>query len=70
MIRRADAPGVLHAGTAMRDGELVSSGGRVLNVVATGQTLADAREQAYATVRRIELADGHYRTDIALEASR
>jgi phosphoribosylamine--glycine ligase len=54
----------------MRDGELVSSGGRVLNVVATGQTLADAREQAYATVQRIELADGHYRTDIALEASR
>ncbi|MBK9435863.1 MAG: phosphoribosylamine--glycine ligase [Micrococcales bacterium] len=70
VIRGADAPGVLHAGTAMRDGELVSSGGRVLNVVATGQTLADAREQAYATVRRIELADGHYRTDIALEASR
>jgi phosphoribosylamine--glycine ligase len=70
VIRGADAPGVLHAGTAMRDGELVSSGGRVLNVVATGDTLAEAREKAYATLQRIELADSHYRTDIALEASR
>jgi phosphoribosylamine--glycine ligase len=70
VIHGADVPGVLHAGTAMRDGELVSAGGRVLNVVATGATLAEARESAYATLSGIELADSHYRTDIALEASR
>lgn len=69
-IRGVDAPGVLHAGTAMRDGELVSSGGRVLNVVATGPDLARARDAAYAVLRTIELPGGHFRTDIALEASR
>ena len=70
VIHGADVPGVLHAGTAIREGELVSAGGRVLNVVATGATLAEARESAYATLSGIELADSHYRTDIALEASR
>ena len=65
MIHGADAPGVLHAGTALRDGEVVSSGGRVLNVVATGATLEQAREAAYATLRGIRLDGGHYRRDIA-----
>ncbi|HQR80966.1 MAG TPA: phosphoribosylamine--glycine ligase [Actinomycetota bacterium] len=70
VIHGADAPGVLHAGTALHDGELVCSGGRVLNVVATGPDLAHARAEAYAILRTIELAGGHFRTDIALEASR
>jgi phosphoribosylamine--glycine ligase len=48
---------------------VVSAGGRVLNVVATGATLADARDRAYATLRGIHLDGGHFRTDIALEAS-
>jgi len=65
VIHGADAPGVLHAGTALRDGEVVSSGGRVLNVVATGATLEQAREAAYATLRGIRLDGGHYRRDIA-----
>ena len=65
VIRGADAPGVLHAGTALRDGEVVSSGGRVLSVVATGESLADAREKAYATLRGITLDGSHFRTDIA-----
>ena len=65
VITGADAPGVLHAGTALRDGEIVSSGGRVLNVVATGATLEQARETAYATLHGITLDGGHYRTDIA-----
>jgi phosphoribosylamine--glycine ligase len=68
-ITGADLPGVLHAGTATRDGQLVSSGGRVLSVVATGPTLAQARTAAYAALRTIDLPDGHYRSDIALEAS-
>jgi phosphoribosylamine--glycine ligase len=60
---------VLHAGTAYStDQEVVSSGGRVLSVVGLGADLADAREQAYAAVERIELAGSHYRSDIALAA--
>jgi phosphoribosylamine--glycine ligase len=62
---------VLHAGTA-RDsqGRLVSSGGRVLSVTATGPDLAAARDAAYAGIRAISLRGGHARTDIALAAVR
>jgi phosphoribosylamine--glycine ligase len=69
LISGADQPGVLHAGTRSdRDGRLVSSGGRVLAVTATGQTLADARAAAYAKVDRISMRGAHYRHDIALAA--
>lgn len=61
---------VLHAGTATQDGRLVSSGGRVLSVVALGDDLAQARERAYAAVAEVGLDGGHHRTDIALRASR
>jgi phosphoribosylamine--glycine ligase len=62
---------VLHAGTARdKDGVLVSSGGRVLSVVALGDSLTQARERAYAAVDRVELAGSHHRTDIALAAER
>ncbi len=62
---------VLHAGTALDgDGTLVSAGGRVLSVVATGADLAQARERVYAAVDLIELDGGHHRSDIALRASR
>ena len=71
-----DLPGapevyVLHAGTT-RDaaGTLVSSGGRVLSVVATGATLEQARERVYTAVDVVELAGSHHRTDIALRAER
>ncbi len=70
VITGSQQPGVLHAGTAERDGQIVSSGGRVLNVVATGDTLAQARDHAYATIRTIGLDGSHYRTDIAEKASR
>ncbi|MEO7753781.1 MAG: phosphoribosylamine--glycine ligase [Terracoccus sp.] len=60
---------VLHAGTRRdADGTLVSSGGRVLDVVAVGRTLAQARERAYAAVDLIGLDGSHHRTDIALRA--
>ncbi|MBF6062307.1 phosphoribosylamine--glycine ligase [Nocardia terpenica] len=60
---------VLHAGTAQReDGALVSAGGRVLNVVATGADLTEARARAYARIARIKLPGSHYRTDLALAA--
>jgi phosphoribosylamine--glycine ligase len=62
---------VLHAGTARDDdGTLVSAGGRVLSVVALGDSLAQARERAYAAVGSIELEGSHHRTDIALAAER
>ena len=67
----ADLDGVLHAGTRRtEDGAVVSSGGRVVSVTATGPDLASARERAYALVRRVSLPGGHYRGDIALVASR
>ena len=62
---------VLHAGTAVdKDGTLVSAGGRVLSIVATGADLAQARERAYRGVDRIRLKGSSHRTDIALAAQR
>jgi phosphoribosylamine---glycine ligase len=63
----AAVPGayVLQAGTASRDGALVSSGGRVLNVVGTGPGVPQARAAAYAAAARIRLRGGWYRSDIA-----
>jgi phosphoribosylamine--glycine ligase len=70
-ITGADAEGVFHAGTALdASGQLVSAGGRVLTVVGTGTTLAEAREAAYAKVAGITLPGGFHRSDIALAASR
>lgn len=69
VIRNADAENILHAGTAYNEaGELVSAGGRVLNVIGVGETLEAARDQAYTTIETIELDGSHYRTDIALPA--
>ncbi|MER5739476.1 MULTISPECIES: phosphoribosylamine--glycine ligase [unclassified Streptomyces] len=70
-VAERDAPHayVLHAGTK-RDGEaIVSAGGRVLSVTATGSDLAQARDRAYAAVGRIRLDGSQHRTDIALKAA-
>lgn len=65
----SDKSAVRHAGTAYNEaGELVSAGGRVLNVIGTGATLADARDAAYSVLSEITLPGGHYRSDIALPA--
>jgi phosphoribosylamine--glycine ligase len=56
---------ILHAGTSMRDGTLISSGGRVLNVMGTGQDLVQARATAYTAAALVKLRGGWYRTDIA-----
>jgi phosphoribosylamine---glycine ligase len=61
---------VLHAGTRTEDGETVSAGGRVLSVTAAADTLAAARDAAYAGVSSITIDGGHYRSDIALLAVR
>ncbi|MGX6604452.1 phosphoribosylamine--glycine ligase [Micromonosporaceae bacterium Da 78-11] len=69
VIEGAERPGVIHAGTARRaDGALVSAGGRVLSVTATGSDLVAARRTAYALIDGIRLDGSHYRTDIALNA--
>ncbi len=60
---------IFHAGTALaEDGRLVTNGGRVLGVTALGKTIAEAREKAYADIRRIRFTGMHYRTDIAQKA--
>jgi len=66
-IAAAEATGalVLHAGTALQDGQLVTNGGRILNVVALGDTVADARASAYAAADRIHFAGMQLRRDIA-----
>jgi phosphoribosylamine--glycine ligase len=61
---------VLQAGTTTRDdGTLVSSGGRVLNVVGAGDDMAQARGAAYAAAAMIKMRGGWYRTDIAAPGS-
>ena len=59
---------VTHAGTALRDGKLVTAGGRVLNVTALGVDPAAARDAAYAAADRIEFEGRQLRRDIALRA--
>ena len=56
---------VFHAGTALRDGRLVTNGGRILSVTGTGDSIAQARERAYGGVERIHFEGRRYRTDIA-----
>jgi phosphoribosylamine---glycine ligase len=58
---------VFHAGTAMRGGRLVTNGGRILSVTATGDTVPEAREAAYAAVERIDFPGARYRHDVAAE---
>ena len=66
----SEAEGVLHAGTARRDdGEIVSSGGRVLSVVGVGADLSAARARAYDILQSIRLPGSHFRSDIALLAA-
>ncbi|MFD5426284.1 phosphoribosylamine--glycine ligase [Streptomyces sp. NPDC127084] len=70
-VAAQDAPHayVLHAGTRHDGGAIVSAGGRVLSVTATGEDLAQARQRAYAAVGRIRLDGSQHRTDIAREAA-
>ncbi|HEU5252580.1 MAG TPA: phosphoribosylamine--glycine ligase [Solirubrobacterales bacterium] len=59
---------VTHAGTAERDGEIVTAGGRVLNVTGLGASPAEARDRAYDAARRISFEGMQIRTDIAARA--
>ncbi len=56
-----------HAGTALKDNKLVTSGGRVLGVCAKGETIEAARKKAYANVEKISFDKMHYRQDIGIK---
>ena len=58
---------LVHAGTAIKDGKLVTNGGRVLGVVAKGKTLEEARLKAYNAVDNISWENMHYRKDIGIK---
>lgn len=68
-ITVGDIPDVqlVHAGTAVKDGKLVTNGGRVLGVVAKGRTVDEARKKAYKAVENVKWENMHYRTDIGLK---
>ena len=59
---------VFHAGTAVRDGQLVTSGGRILNVTGVGGTLEEARARAYEACEHISFPGARFRRDIAAKA--
>lgn len=59
---------VFHAGTKEADGQIVSSGGRVLNVTARGQNLQEARDRAYELIDGINWPEGFFRRDIGWRA--
>ncbi len=59
---------IFHAGTALEDGQVIATGGRVLNVTARGQTVREAQERAYAAIARIDWAQGFCRSDIGWRA--
>ena len=67
-LDEAEGAEVFHAGTAERDGEIVTAGGRVLGVTALGATPGEARDRAYAAAERIRFDGRQLRSDIAARA--
>jgi phosphoribosylamine--glycine ligase len=59
---------VFHAGTALKDGQIITNGGRVLGVTALGKDLKTAQAAAYAAVEKIHFEGAHFRRDIAAKA--
>ena len=64
----SESKGIRAAGVAEEDGKLVSAGGRVINVIGSGATLEEARDNAYKVMDGVNLPGGHFRRDIALPA--
>lgn len=63
-----DGVKLFHAGTAEKDGSIVASGGRVLNITAIADTVAEAQARAYEAVKLIDWPEGFYRSDIGWRA--
>ncbi|TCK06326.1 phosphoribosylamine--glycine ligase [Phorcysia thermohydrogeniphila] len=59
---------IFHAGTAVKDGRVVTNGGRVLNVTALGKDIVEARENVYRAIEKVHFDGMHYRKDIGLKA--
>ena len=59
---------VFHAGTAAKDGQIIANGGRVLNITAIAETVAEAQSKAYDAVKQIDWPQGFYRSDIGWRA--
>jgi phosphoribosylamine--glycine ligase len=59
---------IFHAGTALQDGQVVTSGGRVLCAVALGDTVTESQQRAYAATRKLDWDRVYYRTDIGYRA--
>lgn len=69
-VRRMKDVVVFHAGTAAKDGNIVTSGGRVLGVTALGDSIQKAISKAYLAVSKISWEDVQYRRDIGKKALR
>jgi len=59
---------IFHAGTAIKDGRIIATGGRVLNITARGNTVTKARDLAYQAIVKIDWKNGFYRKDIGWRA--
>lgn len=64
----SDTTKVFHGGTVLRDGTVLTQGGRVLCVTALGETVSDAQQEAYRAAASINWSGAYYRTDIAYRA--
>ena len=60
---------IIHAGTRLEDGKVMTNGGRVMGVVSLGETVKEARERSYEAVKKISFMGMQYRSDIGKIAS-
>ncbi len=67
-FEQADDVVIFHAGTAEKNGDIITAGGRVLGITALGQTIADAKARAYKAVDKIKFDGAYFRRDIADKA--
>ena len=67
-LKGLDNVQVFHAGTAIKDGKVVTSGGRVLGVTALGKSIQEAQKTVYGAVQKITFEGAHYRRDIGVKA--
>ena len=67
---RIDDVVVFHAGTAVKNGDIVTAGGRVLGVTAVGEKVIDAKAKAYEAIDKINFEGAYFRRDIADKAIR
>ena len=67
-LKGLDNVQVFHAGTSLKDGKVVTSGGRVLGVTTVGKDLWEAQKNVYEAIQKISFNGAHYRRDIGAKA--